>query len=80
MKQNAICELCGTSSQARSQPEFFFSGVGREQGQIIKGQKCFVYSNENEGLLVLVLYLYTLIYEFIIGNKHEVLLGSKAKL
>jgi len=42
-------------------------------------QKIFVYSNEEEGMFVLVLYSYTLIYEFIIGNKHEVL-GSKAKL
>jgi len=49
------------------------------QGQIMKGQNFFVCSNENEGMFVLVLQSYKLIYEFITGNKHEVL-GSKAKL
>jgi len=33
MKQNALCELCGTCSQARSQPEIF-----GEQGQIMVGK------------------------------------------
>jgi len=45
----------------------------------MEGQNFFVYSNENEGMFVLVLYSYTLIYEFVIGSKHEIL-GSKAKL
>jgi len=78
---NALCELCGTSSQASSQPEsFFLGGGGRgQQGQIMEGKNFFAYSNENEGMFVLVLYSYTLIHEFIIGNKSEVL-RSKAKL
>jgi len=45
----------------------------------MEGQNFFVYCNENEEMFVLVLYSYTLIYEFRIGNKHEYL-GSKAKL
>jgi len=55
------------------------------QGQIMEKQNFFVYSNENEGMLVLVLYSYnnkqvrTVYYEFIMGSKHEVL-RSKAKL
>jgi len=45
----------------------------------MEGQNFFVYSNENEGIFVLVLYSYIHISEFIIGKKHKVL-GSKAKL
>jgi len=50
------------------------------QEQIMEGQNFFVYTNENEGMFALVLYSFMLIYELIFGNKHEVLLRSKAKL
>jgi len=62
--------------QARSQPELFGG-----QGQIMERQNFFVYSDENDGIKCLCRY-YTRIliitsrrvfYEFIMGNKHEVL-------
>jgi len=55
MKQNALCELYGTCSQARSQPEIF-------GGQ---GQNFFVYVKENEGMFVLISGNIILVYTYL---------------
>jgi len=77
-----VLRLFFISYRGRNQPEFFW-GVKENYG----GAKFFVYSDEKDGIQCLYQYYIRILiiinrsvfYEFIMGNKHEVL-GFKTKL